>query len=194
MYRRLLGYANLISIFAAALFITSCGAESSASKQYELIPAVLRGDTAAVMSLINEANVDVNWRAGGTGTTALISASAHSKIEIAKVLLTRGADPNGPGKDQSTPLQVAAYHGNVEILQMLIAAGAQPNIAESRYGYTPLAYASMKGHIEVVRLLLAAGADVNQSIYDGRTPMQLAAGHGYAEVVKLLRASSGSSK
>lgn len=155
--------------------------------QYQMIPAVLDGDMGKVRTLLDDtAHVNINWRAGGDGETALIVAAGHNKIAIAKLLLARGADPNIATDENNTPLQAAAYHGFTEMVKLLIEAGADVNAAETRYGHSPLMMAARKGHGDVVKLLLDAGADRNATTKDSRSASTLAQQNGHLELAQLL--------
>ena len=156
--------------------------------QYQMIPAVAHGDMARVEELLNDTeNVDINWRAGGTGTTALITAADFNQVAIAQLLLSRRADPNIGTDENKTPLLSAAFQGHVEMVRILIDAGADVNAAETRYGYAPLLDAASHGHVDVIRLLLDAGADREARVKDGRTAVQLAEHFGHFEAASVLR-------
>lgn len=172
-------------VLVLVLSVGNCGERPP---QYQLIPAILDGNTAKVESLLSDtSNVDVNWQAGGHGDSALQTAAAHNRVEIVGILLRHGADPNIRTQENRTPLLTAAYHGNTEVVRLLIEAGADVNVAETRFGFTPLIHAAWKGHADIVTLLLETGADRNARISDGRSAADLAYGNGHTEVVQQLR-------
>eukprot|EP00435_Cladocopium_sp_Y103_P057989 s1264_g20.t1 len=120
------------------------------------------------------------------GETPLIRATRNNHIEVAKLLISAGADPNQIGGRQS-PLMVAAYHGHVELMKLLLGAFAKVDL-RVRLGVTAL-FNALK-HPEAVKVLLDAKADVNTvADYDKKTPLHQAARHGFAEAVKLLLAA-----
>lgn len=61
------------------------------------------------------------------GDSALVDVAAVSTNEIARMLLTAGADPNGPATPfRYCPLHNAARKGNAELVRLLLEAGANP--------------------------------------------------------------------
>lgn len=167
-----------------ALTIFGC---AERSPQQQVIPAILHNDGAKVEALLNDnAHVDVNWRAGGGGITALISAAGRNRLEIAALLLKRGADPNLSTADGWSPILMATQDGGEEMVRLLLAFGANPNTSETRYGATPLIRASSKGHTEIVKMLLDAGADRNARTRNGRDAASFATRHGHMEILQML--------
>ena len=59
------------------------------------------------------------------GDSPLVDVAAVSTNEIARMLLTAGADPNGPTTPfRYCPLHNAARKGNMELVKLLLDAGA----------------------------------------------------------------------
>src|SRR5207302_2039230 len=96
------------------------------------------------------------------GTSALLLAFPH--LEVTKLLLERGADPNAQAPvekyptDMSaagmTPLMFATWMGNVELVQLLLDKGARVNTADHK-GTTALHWASVSelpNHTRVTEL------------------------------------------
>jgi ankyrin repeat protein len=62
------------------------------------------------------------------GDSALVDVAAVSTNENARMLLTAGADPNGPATPfRYCPLHNAARKGNAELVRLLLDAGANPH-------------------------------------------------------------------
>lgn len=156
--------------------------------------AVARNDLQEVDRLLSEGVVDVNVRARYSQESALGSAAGLSEVEMVRLLLRRGADPNIGDEDNLTPLQSAAHHGNIAIVRMLLKAGAKVNSADSHYGYTALASATQNGYIKVVRELLMAGADPQLRLNNGWTVTELARHKGWHQIEQLLLATAPSTK
>jgi uncharacterized protein len=138
--------------------------------------AVLSGHKDIVALLIQKgAIVDAKDKLGRTPLVNF-AARAGSDIEIAKMLLAAGADPNiesAIADDRPSALQYAAETGNVELAEMLIAAHADVN-HRNAYGWSPLHQAVENVRPEIARLLIAHGADVNMANNLGKTPLSLA--------------------
>lgn len=88
------------------------------------------------------------------GVTPLQSAVAGDHLEITRLLLEAGANPNVREQSGYTPLHAAAQNGNIEIVRSLIFGGADLE-AISVKNEKPLDMALKTGHKEVVELLRA---------------------------------------
>ncbi len=105
--------------------------------------------------------------------TALMRAALAGDVELAKLLLSHGADPHIISKDRETTLMAASgmgfingYHRQrtpaerLELVKLLVELGEDVNAADN-YGITPLMVAANLGDIEVVKYLISKGADLN---------------------------------
>lgn len=94
------------------------------------------------------------------GHTPLVLAAQRGDLGLARRLLARGADPNGPcacaGGD--TPLLAATLHGRLRVAEALLEAGADPSRA-SAGGFTPLLVALHRGQDELAALLRSHGGE-----------------------------------
>src|SRR5439155_2835152 len=118
------------------------------------------------------------------GDTALHLAAAGYRVEIARLLLAAGADPNAATNHrQSRPLHYAAdgyitgpawdAKRQVKTIRCLLDAGADVN-APDKNGATPLHRAVRTRCSAAVKLLLQAGADPTRRNRPGSTPFHLA--------------------
>jgi ankyrin repeat protein len=160
-------------------------------------------DTAGMAALY--AAVDMNTLGEVYGRPARKSTSQVSALELMKVLLAHGADPNaqlrsnalqrahtpgepalGPG---TTPLMRAAKHGDHAALRLLLDHGADPALAQRNHT-TALMFAAGLGRgqgvftkdigterdlLEGVKVLVARGIDVNVFNDNGQTALHFAA-------------------
>lgn len=96
--------------------------------------------------------------------TALQAAAMKGSLDLARLLVTHGADVNrpAPGRFGKTSLQYAAAAANIELVNFLLAEGADANAAPVLHGGTALVEAISVNSLETTRLLLDAGADVTQ--------------------------------
>ncbi|KAF7338973.1 Multiple ankyrin repeats single kh domain [Mycena venus] len=131
---------------------------------------------------------DVNVEVEGTSypTVLLLAVSRRRDVELTRILLASGANPDIPDDTNGTALQAACSYANLKIVKLLLESGADPNIEGGEYG-TALQAASYSGNLKIVELLLENGADVN--IEGGRygTALQAATSLGHADIVELLR-------
>ena len=117
--------------------------------------------------------------------------STPETIEIARLLLEAGANPNVANNRAWTPLHKTASNKNIEMTILLLEAGANPN-AIGRDGQTPLHNSaflygiSYKKTEETTRLLLKHDADPNAVDNKGQTPLHKSAYKGFIGATKLL--------
>jgi len=152
--------------------------------QQELFAVIGSGN----LFLLEEAirgGADVNARAGDpNGDTPLIRAVAGGDVEMVRLLLGAGANPNAAGLLAGfTPVMISLE--KPEILRELIAAGADVNLRTERMkgmktvsGGTALHLAAAVTNIEATRILLEAGAEVEARDENGLAPLDLALKRG----------------
>jgi YVTN family beta-propeller protein len=104
----------------------------------EVMPeAIANGDLEHVKRILNRAGRRINERQPSSGSTALSTAAFHDKIDIAKLLIRRGANVETTNRDGNTPLLVAAFMCRREMVQLLLEKGASPLTKNGR-GETPI--------------------------------------------------------
>ena len=106
------------------------------------------------------------------GATAFWRAAQASDVPVMKLLATRGADPNIPSIEGTTPLLVAAgvgwganFHRNlhgawVEAAAYCLELGLDVN-AEDRNHFTAIHGAAYRGDLEMMKLFIARGAKLD---------------------------------
>jgi len=117
--------------------------------------------------------------------TRLADAASKQDVAAVRALLTQKADPNGAGRDGTTPLLWLVRVDDVETARLLVKAGADVKLA-NRNGLTPLALAAANGSAAMLKLLVDAGADVNAPDPAGETPLMLAARVGKLDALRVL--------
>jgi len=166
---------------------------SAAASDTRLSDAAMRGEKDTVRSLLNQ-KVDVN-APQGDGTTALHWAAYRDDLEMAKLLLTAGANVRAATREGGiTPLLMACQNGNAAMIVALLKAGADSNAVKAN-GTTPLMMAAASGSVDAVKALLDHGADLNakESAHD-QTALMFAAALNRAAVIKVLMANGADAK
>ena len=104
--------------------------------------------------------------------TTFMRAAYSADLELVRLLLDYGADPDIRSGDNETPLLAAAGHGwidgysqgksfaeRLEVIRLLIELGADVNWADDA-GITPLMVAANMGDIAIIQYLVDQGADL----------------------------------
>ena len=138
------------------------------------------------------------------GSTPLLFAARHGRIDNARLLLGGGADVNELAPNGESALVLASFSGQGQFAAFLLQQGANPNAAVA--GYTALHTAVSRGDLELVKALCAHGADPNSRITNGSrqqrnlnwyalsgalagaTPFWLAAKYAEVDIMRFLAA------
>jgi ankyrin repeat domain-containing protein 17 len=112
----------------------------------------------------------------------LTLASCGGHMELAALLIARGANLEEVNDEGYTPLMEAAREGN-DVVQLLVENGANVNAITEETQETALTLACCGGLMEVSRYLLEHGADIELG---ASTPLMEAAQEGHADLVKFL--------
>ena len=99
----------------------------------------------------------------GDVSASLRSAVNTDKLECAKLLLEKGANPNLGDARGETPLMSAADQDRMDLAQMLIGAGADPNRTDAG-GQRAVGYAIFSGDDALIRLLVPSGQTLSLSL------------------------------
>ena len=150
-------------------------------------PYECQEDGVRVAELLLEHGAEVDTR-DKDHFTPLHFASQYGKLEMARLLLDRGADPeaNAEGDMGKKPLhkvsggEYRSQEDGVRVAQLLLERGADVN-ARRDDQWTPLHTASYFGIVEMVRLLLDQGADPEASAEGdmGKKPLHQVSGGEY---------------
>nr|WP_257945285.1 ankyrin repeat domain-containing protein [Leptospira borgpetersenii] len=113
--------------------------------------------------LLEQNGVDLEIK-GELEKTALMWAVSQGNLEMASLLLGKGANPNAKGL-VGMSLLIYAVNGDepdYEIVKLLIDSGVDVNAAD-RNGDTSLRFAIENGLFEIVQLLVESGAVIEHS-------------------------------
>jgi ankyrin repeat protein len=135
--------------------------------------AIEEQDYEAAKALI-DAGADTNAPAGDQRLTPLMIAVAETQaapgamflpsstrpIEIAEMLVQRGANVNARDKDGMTALMIAASHDNAPAIGLLLQSGADAGAKNNR-GQTALNVAKLNDNQEAVQAISVLGQSIS---------------------------------
>ncbi|XP_033986775.1 ankyrin-2b isoform X1 [Trematomus bernacchii] len=153
--------------------------------------AARKDDTkSAALLLQNDHNADVQSkmmvnRTTESGFTPLHIAAHYGNVNVATLLLNRGAAVDFTARNGIIPLHVASKRGNTNMVGLLLDRGSQID-SKTRDGLTPLHCAARSGHEIAVELLLEKGAPMLARTKNGLSPLHMAAQGDHVECVKHL--------
>lgn len=137
-----------------------------------LLTAAGQGDAGLVKTLIAQ-GADIN-ASDAKGRTALFAAICNGRGDIAKQLVSAGADANIAvthdvecGKNTlykgSTPLMAALVNHNDALAQKLLENGADITVVDSN-GAGPIIYAALGGSPEILKAVIRKRANINATV------------------------------
>ena len=123
---------------------------SAQESNSDLLTAVEKQDSKLVSEILrSKPNLEIK---DDKGRTALMIATYNEDTEIAKTLISAGANVNAQDEMLNSPFLYAGASGFVPILKLCLANGSDFNVF-NRYGGTALIPAAERRHVEVVQIL-----------------------------------------
>ncbi|MCX6521648.1 MAG: ankyrin repeat domain-containing protein [Actinobacteria bacterium] len=165
--------------------------DPTADASTRLLAAAASGDVTAVARALDD-GAPIEAR-DHKDRTALLVAATFDHVDVARLLVERGADPNALDDRHDTPWLVTGVTGSVAMLEVLLPANPDMTI-RNRYGGVSIIPASERCHVDYVRRVATTGIDVNH-VNDLTWTALLEAvilGDGsavYAEIVSILLAA-----
>jgi ankyrin repeat protein len=157
--------------------------EYAEGTQTELIQAAARNDVKQLEALL-KSGVNPNAVVDEWGENALMHAVLFGNVDMTRLLLEAGANPNLKGRG-FTPLGMAALLGRAQIARLLLKAGADVD-RKSSDGNTPIIAASIMHRTEVVRALLLSHPDMSIWNREGRVSLGIAVQEGSKDIVAMM--------
>lgn len=100
--------------------------------------------------------------------TPLMMAARGGSIDVCRLLLQAGADPNMGDDTGTTALMYALANSHLGLLSVLVAAGARVDATDAN-GCTALHHAVFSEHVSAIPVLVDLGADPTRKNQHGKT-------------------------
>jgi ankyrin repeat protein len=149
----------------------------------ELIEA---SDTHKLDSLLKDNPFLCNSRQFLNSDTFLIYAVEREKLEVVKLFLKHGANPNLHGSSRQTAIHIAVLADNERLLEVLVDNGADIESKGFRHENTALHLASYHGLSNMVEKLIIYGAFINSLNMQKETPLMQAVQGEHVQITSLL--------
>jgi len=149
--------------------------------------AAMHGFISGLEFLIKKGGSEALNARSRDGSTPLITAIQHERLEAMKYLLSHKASFSALA-DGYTPLHCALHSGNLPIIQEVLNSGQAPQWINhiSKEGGTALMLACELDSAELVEKLLSKGALPELKRGDGVTAVEIAITRNFAPVVAVL--------
>ena len=173
--------------FMAAHVLLTHHADVNAANSRSWTPlhyASYRGHLTVARVLL-EYGADVTLKSFMDETPLRILSEGSGNVELAQLLLDRGADPHIRSMYGWDSLYKALEYGHAGLAKLLLEYGADPN-ARDIDGWTLLHVSSQCGSRKVASELLKLDVDINARDNQGQTPLQLALESSMEDVIQLL--------
>ena len=174
---------ELASAWAMGLAASPSGEAESGPPQ-SLRDAIRRKDVASLGRLIEE-GADVNEPDAQFKIPPLVWEALFGELDAARVLLEKGADPNGKSGDGHRAVHSATFLGHTRVLELLIEKGADP-AARSNDGETAMdsSKADMQATGFIARMIGVPVAEEEQLLAGREECVRILKKHGVAVAEK----------
>lgn len=147
-----------------------------------VLMSAIRNEQPIIVNLLLKISAYVNEK---LNVKVLQCAISENNVEIVRLLLEAGADPNERyEKSDVSPLLSAISQDKPEIVRLLLEAGADPNERYEKSDVNALSIAISEDKPEIVRLLLNAGVNPNEK--SKVSFLSIAISENKPEIVRLL--------
>ncbi|KFA79503.1 hypothetical protein S40288_05370 [Stachybotrys chartarum IBT 40288] len=148
--------------------------ETQASLTTPFFAAVMAGSIGIVQAFISF-GIDVNTEESVTRYAPLHAAASAEKVDVAELLIEKGARVNEPMSNEwgAPPVFLAVQRGNQSMVRLLVRSGADPG-ATDRSGFSVIHAMVNFDHLEFLPIFLECGFDINLQTRAGQTPIAFA--------------------
>ncbi|KAI1115069.1 ankyrin repeat-containing domain protein [Nemania sp. NC0429] len=153
----------------------------------ELLTEVVSSGYVQCAKALLGRGIDVNLH--GIGGTALQAAVRKEALEMARILLNHGANPNVTTEEAKSPLLESVDNASIPMVKLLLENKADVELEDKFKDIqrrTALASASGYDNKELLQVVLDAGADVNHIAINSHSPLLAAVYYEEIETVKIL--------
>lgn len=153
--------------------LLKCGL-SADDLNFALLAAV-EGNRVEIAAYLLDRGADYNAVQLNSEHSIWIQACLYVFLDLMRMLLDRGADPNRRGSNGCTVLLEVLLCRKVcmPAISLLLEYGADPNLDPAPTGCTLLMFASFGHHIDIMKVLLERGADVTRVNEDGESVLDM---------------------
>jgi ankyrin repeat protein len=127
---------------------------------------------------------DIDFREKEWGYTPLLWAANNCYVDMAELLIGKGAAVGRQGRGGDIPLIIAARKNCLPLAKMFIAKGAGVDEADEENGDTAIIEAVRGGYLDLVDYLIGKGANTGTKSQGGRSLFLLAAYRGHFSEVR----------
>lgn len=146
-----------------------------------LIQAVSANDLDKTTEILKSPSYPID-EVNEKAETPLMIAVHNNQVEIAKKLISAGANVNQQDTIQDSPYLYAGAEGRTEILNYMLSNSTPDQTITNRFGGNALIPAAEKGHLENVKILLN----------DGHVNINHQNNYGYTALIEAVALRDGS--
>ncbi len=162
----LIAYSGLEDVFEKAIAL---------KKSFSFHEAIVCGKIEIVEDLLKQESSNLSNSYSNDGFSALALASFFNRTSIAKLLVSKGANPNLAATNPSkvNALHAAIAKENYELCKLFLEVGVKVDTAQTQ-GVTALHSAVHRGNLALVKLLIEYGASITVQMTNEDTPLLIA--------------------
>ena len=154
------------------------------AQQTSIFHLLQRNDTTAVRALLDANPIQAN-ACLDNGLSALMAAVVFHNLDMAELLISRGAVVRCGDDHLRAAIHYANWGGDKDMIELLLANGA-PVDTRAIGGASPLIHSSLSDNFEMCKFLIEKGADIHIQCNALVTPLYLAVLNGNLQYADYL--------